>query len=131
MLKKRGEPGELGNVQLGERLEHLFPTGSQLEAYDAAVLAVLDPPGPAPGLDPVREFHGRVVAEKKVIGDVADGRTVRVVVPADREQQLVLHVGEAHSPGLLLAPVIEATQVGTKGEEISIFSVGQPGHVPL
>ena len=51
-----------------------------------------------------------VVTQDEVAGDIADGRSARVAVTADGEQQLVLGGREACGLGVLLAPAQEPPQ---------------------
>lgn len=131
VLEQRREPGNLSEVQLGEGLEDSCPAVGQLKADDPAVLPVLHPLSPAASLDPVGELDRGVVAEEEIVGDVPDRRSLGITMAPDGEEELVLHVRQAPVPGLLFAPVIEATQLGTKGEEVSILGVRQLGHETL
>jgi hypothetical protein len=91
-------------VERGELLKTTFSEGRQLEADYALVMWVAGAFHQARGGRPVDELDGAVVAEEQVPCDLTDGRSPRVVVAADGEQELVLGGGEADGGRLPPAP---------------------------
>jgi len=104
-------------VQRAEVFEALGALRGQLEPDLTLVDGVGPPPHQARGDSAVDQFHGAVVAQQQVAGDVAHGRTFRVAVAADREHQLVLRGRQPCSDDLLLAPTEEAPQPGSETEQ--------------
>ena len=100
--------------------------GSEVQPHDPVVVAVLtaaDEPG---GLRPVDQADGSVVAQKEVLGHVADGRSAPVGMTPDGEQQLVLGRRDAGRLGLLLAPAQEATEPGAELEQPPVVGIRDP-----
>lgn len=96
---------------LAEGFELRGAAGREPETDDTMVLGVLgalEQPGRDGAVD---QADGAVVPEEQVIGDVSDGRSGRVVMTSDREQELMLGGGEAGGAGVLLAPAQEAPQI--------------------
>ena len=130
--QRGAEALELLDVQFAQVLEAFGPLGGQLEPD----LALVGPVGPAahePGGDrAVDELDRAVVAQQQVAGDVADRRTGRVVVAADREQQLVLRGGQTGGDGLPLAPAQEPAQAGPEAEQPRVVvMVERPLHAHI
>jgi hypothetical protein len=71
-----------------------------------------DQPGRRGSVD---QLDGAVVTHEQVSSHVPDGRTARVGMPPDRQQELVLRRGEPGRLGLLAAPAEEAAQACAKG----------------
>ena len=125
----RREVGQLVEVLLAERLELARALLGEAQAHDAEVVVVLaarDQPGLLGAID---EPDRAVMAQHEVAGDVADGRSARVVMTADGEQQLVLGRGEARGLGVLLAPAQEPAQTGAQLEEPPVVLVGGRGAI--
>jgi hypothetical protein len=102
------EAFELFKVERRERFELHGPYRGEAEADDPLVVLVAGAGHQSSLLGPVDEADGAVVAEKQVVGGLADGRASRVGVAANGEQQLVLGGREPSLSGLLLAPALEA-----------------------
>jgi len=105
------EVTELFEMLLAEGFELGGAAGREPETDDTVVLGVLgalEQPGRDGAVD---EADGAVMSEEQVIGDVSDGRSGRVVMTSDREQELMLGGGEAGGAGVLLAPAQEAPQI--------------------
>jgi hypothetical protein len=121
------EVTELLEMLLAEAFELLCAAGGEPEADDAVVLGVLGALE-QPGRDgPVDEADGAVMPEEQVVGDVSDGRSGRVVMTSDREQELMLGGGEASRVGVLLAPAQEAPQIRAQLQQTAVVLVGRAG----
>jgi hypothetical protein len=88
------------------------------------VVAVGAAPDQSQGFRPVDETDRAVVPDQEHLGHLADGRSPRVPVPTDREEQLVLHRGESRRGRLFLAPVEEPAEADPELEEPFVVSVG-------
>lgn len=95
------------------------------QADDTPVFGVALPADQARARRSVHEARRTVVLEQQRIGDVANGGPALVVVPAHREEQLVLSRREALAAGLLLAPAEEPPQLRAEAEQAAIVSVGE------
>ena len=70
-----------------------------------------------------------MVAHEERLRDLADRRAVPVAMPADREQQLVLHRSEPDRGRLLLAPAQEPAEADAELEEQLVVTIGNlSGH---
>ena len=58
------------------------------------------------------------MTQQQVVGQVADGRSVRAVMPFNGDQELVLGRSEPGRARLLLAPVLETTQAHPEGQHV-------------
>jgi hypothetical protein len=123
----RSELAQLLEVLLAEAFELLGAVGSEPETDDAVVLGVLaalDQPG---GHGAVDEADRTVMSQQQVVGDVSDGRSGRVVMTADREQELMLGGGEAGGVGVLLAPAQKPPQIRAQLQQPAVVLVGRAG----
>jgi hypothetical protein len=101
----RREVGQLVEVLLAEGLELTRAVVGEAKAHDAEVVVILAARDQSCLLGAIDEADRAVVAQHEIAGDVPDGRSARVVVTADGQQQLVLGGCEARGLGVLLAPV--------------------------
>jgi len=69
-------------------------------------------------LRPVHKLHHAVMAKQQVAGEIADGRRDLARMTLDRDQQLVLDMGQAHRASLVFAPSLKAAQADAKGEKV-------------
>lgn len=118
-----GEARKLLEVERRERLQACCPVMGEVEADHPVVLRAAGPPDEARRFCAVHETHGAVVPEKEVVGDLADGRAIGPVVPADREEQLVLRRGEPGCSSLLGAPSLEVAEARTQGQKACVRRV--------
>ena len=74
-------------------------------------------PGDESGLDStVDETNRARLANEKVVGDLADGRSEGIIVGAHHQEQLVLCGRQVRIQRTLLAPMQEAAQPVAKGQ---------------
>jgi chloride channel protein, CIC family len=114
-------------VQLGQLLEATGPERRQAQPDDSTVAAVGRPRDESERLRAADELDGAVVPQQERIGDVADGRAVRIPRSADREEKLVLRGCEVGLGRPLLAPVQESPQLRSELEQPAIVGVRDAG----
>ena len=124
----RREVGELVEVLLAEGLELARTLVGEAQTHDAEVVVILAARDQPSLLGAIDQPDRTVVTEDEVAGDIPDGRSARVVMTADGEQQLVLGGGEACGLGVLLAPAQEPPQTGTQFQQPPVVLVGGRGH---
>ena len=107
--------GQVRPGQLGYQLVSLL---GELHAHYARVSRIGPAAHEAGRLRPVHELHHAVMAEQKVAGEIADGRRDRARMTLDRDQQLVLDMGQAHRVSLVFTPSLKAAQADAKGEKV-------------
>src|SRR3954454_7613986 len=101
------EVAQLLEVLLAEGFELLGAAGGEPETDDAVVLGILGALEQLGGHGAVDESDGAVMAQEQVVGDVSDGRSGRVVMTSDGQQELMLGGSEAGGVGVALAPAQE------------------------
>jgi len=106
----RGQPTQSGAALPGERQAH-HPTV-------VGIVAAFDESG---SFCPLCQFDRAVMAQQQVSGDVADCRSLRLTVPANGQEQLVLGRGEAGGPCLLLAPMEKLAKPGPECQQPSVL----------
>jgi hypothetical protein len=124
----RREVGQLVEVLLAEGLELACALVGEAQAHDAEVVVILAARDQSSLLGAIDEADRTVVAQDEVAGDIPDGRSARVAVTADGEQQLVLGRCEACGLSVLLAPAQEPAQTGAQLEQAPVVLVGGRGH---
>lgn len=102
--------GELFEVASAELTEAAAAQWCQAQPHDPVVLAVGSAPYEAGCFGPVDQADRAVVPDQEHFGDLTDSRRSPIPVTSDRQQELMLHRGEARRDGLFLAPVQEAPQ---------------------
>jgi hypothetical protein len=112
---------------LAEPFELLGAAGGEAQADDAVVLGVLGALEQPGGHGAVDEADGAVVSEQQVVGDVSDGRSGRVVMTSDGEQELMLGGRESGGVGVLLAPAQKAPQIRAQLQQTAVVLVGWAG----
>lgn len=128
MLERRRKALELIQVQGRKPLQPAFAVRRQHDAHDTTVRVGLRPGDEAARLGPVDELDRAVRAEQQIVGDLAHGRPTPIIVTLDRQHQLVLGGAEADLTRLPLAPLLEATEIRTKGEQARKLAAGKSGH---
>jgi len=119
------EPIELFEVECGERLEPSGAFVGEAQSDDAMVIlaaSALHEPG---GLGPVNQPNRAVVSEEQVVSDFADGRTVRIAMTADRQEELMVRRSETGGACLRRAPSLEVPEAGSQGEKPSVGGIRQ------
>ena len=110
-------------MHLGELPENARSLGSQAQSDHAAVVLVLLALDQARGLCPVHQADGAVMAQEEIAGSVADGRPARVLVAADRQEELVLGGRQPGGFGLLGAPMEEPPEACPEQEQSLILGI--------
>jgi hypothetical protein len=111
---------------LSEGPKMTFAVGRQSDSHDPLVGRIVLAPHESRLLGAVNQLDRTVVAQQKVVGDVADAR--RAAVTANREQQLVLCGRDADVSSLLLAPVKEPPEsVAEVQEPLEVILRESPG----
>jgi hypothetical protein len=59
-----------------------------------------------------------VMTQQEVAGQITDGRRLGARVALDRDQELVLNVGQAGRPSLTFAPPLEPAQATAEGQQM-------------
>jgi hypothetical protein len=72
---------------------------------------------------PIDQTYDAVMAKEEIVGHFADGRTPRVGVPPDSQEQLVLCRREPGSSSLLLAPPLKVAKSGPQCEQASVDGI--------
>src|SRR4051794_3041356 len=130
MPEQRLELLQLVDVQLGELLDPLLAERRQPQPHDARVVIVTVALDETAGLRAVDELDGAVMPEQQVRRQLADRRAAVVVVTLDREQQLVLRMGQTDGSRLGLAPAVEASQRRAERQQRRIVELRSPRHLP-
>ena len=117
------QPIQLLEMSGGKCVQLGLALGGYAQPHDALVDVVVVALHEPRALSPVDQLDDTVVAQQEVLGHVSDGR--RGPVPPYRQQQLMLHGGDAHLLGSLLAPVQEPAQPVTQLEQAPEVRVGQ------
>ncbi|HEY5431632.1 MAG TPA: hypothetical protein VIK04_21140 [Solirubrobacteraceae bacterium] len=110
----------------------MFAELGEREMHRAGMRAIGFAPDKAGRLSAVNQADGAVVAQDKVVGDLANRRSEGIAVASHGEEQLVLRGGQAARSGLLLAPMQEAPETRTKLQEPLVVVVGKlvsPTHI--
>jgi hypothetical protein len=104
----------------GQRLQALLPRLGQAPNRPGAVPVrmALDQTG---GLRPVDQLHRAMVAQEQIPGGFADCRPLRIGVPADSQQQLMLCRREPGPCGLFGAPAEKPAQPSPKAQETLVL----------
>ena len=109
-----------------ERRQALEKRGAepcQLHAHCPPILGV-DPPCNEIGLlGTLDEIDDGVLADEKVISDLADRWPRSSSVSADHKQQLVLGCGQPNLGGLLFAPAQEPSQAVPESQQASVVGI--------
>ncbi len=84
---------------------------------------VLDPADETCFCCSIDQADGTVVAQQQRGRDIADGRTVRILGAAHREQELMLGRSDPHALGLFFTPMEEASELGAEQQEPPIVGV--------
>lgn len=131
-LHRGRELGELIEMLDGEPGESLGAVGREREPNDAMLVRVGSPLHERRCLGSIDELNHAVMAQQQQLGDLADRRSLRASVPADREQQLVLCRGQPRGFRLLFAPLQEAAQTRSQLQQVGVVVVcwGQSHIVP-
>jgi hypothetical protein len=119
---------QLVQVSAGQLLQDLLAGAGQADPHHPAVAGVRRPLDQPRGLGPVYQLHRAVRAQQQVAGQVADGGRPGAPVTLDRDQQLVLHVGQARGPRLVFAPPLEAPQGDPELQQLLEVLLGELGH---
>jgi hypothetical protein len=111
-------------VPRAEPAQSATPGRRQTEPDDALVVAVGAAPDQSQRFCPIDQTDRAVVPDQEHLGHLADGRSPRIAVPADREEQLMLHRGQPRCGCLFLAPMEEPTEADPELEQPFVVSVG-------
>ena len=109
-LELAGEAFELDSMLLGQQRQVGGAFVGERDPLESVVEAVAGAGHEAGGLRSVDEPDHRVVPHFQPVGELADGRRLAGVGPADDQQELVLARGEATAAGGLLGDVQEGAQ---------------------
>ena len=109
---------QFGQVRLGQLGDQLISLPGQLHPDHARVGSIGPAAHEASRLRPVHELHHAVMAKQQVAGEIADGRRDLARMTLDRDQQLVLDMGQAHRASLVFALSLKAAQADAKGEKV-------------
>lgn len=109
---------QFGQVRPGQLSYQPVSLLGELHADHARVGRVGPAAHEAGRLRPVHELHHAVMAKQQVAGEIADGRRDLARMTLDRDQQLVLDMGQAHRASLVFAPSLKAAQADAKGEKV-------------
>lgn len=109
---------QLGQVRPGQLGDEPVSFRRELNADHSGVSSVGFAAYEAGRLRPVHQLHHAVMAEQQVAREVADGRREPAGMALDRNQQLMLDVGQAYRASLVFAPPLKAAQAGAKSEEV-------------
>jgi hypothetical protein len=109
---------QFGQVRAGQPGYQMVSLLGELHPDHAGVGRIGPAAHEAGRLRPVHEFHHAVMAKQQVAGEIADGRRSRARMTLDRDQQLVLDMGQAHRASLIFAPSLKAAQADAKGEKV-------------
>ena len=74
---------------------------------------------------PIGELAGGVVLDQQLLGNLADRRAADIGPAADDEQELVLGMGQTVLGCGRGAPVVEAAQLSTDGQEPLVVLIGR------
>jgi len=66
--------------------------------------------------------------QQQVAGEIAHGGRLIPVMAFDRDEQLVLDVGQAGGPRLVFAPAVEAAQGDAEFQQLFEVVLGEPCH---
>lgn len=114
-------------MQGGERPELVLPEGREADPDHPSIAGDRSfPDHKASGDRAIDQLDHAVVPQEQVIGDVADRRTMRMLVTADREQELMLRRGQSSSRRLIRAPTQEPSQAVAEPEELGVLVVPDP-----
>jgi hypothetical protein len=103
-----GETLKLVEVGGGEGFEPAQPGIGEFQPHHAVIIAVADAADQSRGFGAFDQAAGAVVSQQEVLSHLANGRPAAVGVPADGQQQLMLHGRESRRLGLFGAPSLEA-----------------------
>ena len=102
-------------------------TGSrEANPDDPAVLAIRDPLDQPGRFRTVNQLDHAVRPHQQVAGQISHGGRLRPAVPLDRHQQLVLDLGQACRPRLILTPALELAQGNPELQQPFEVTSGQP-----
>jgi hypothetical protein len=113
-------------VSAGEPAQAGRSFGRKADADLAAIVCAADPFDQAAGGEAVDQPDGAVVANQKVIGELADGGAFGLIEPLNGEEDLVLLRLEAFGAGGLLAEMDETADEKAEPAEGPVIG---PGHI--
>lgn len=105
-------------MRLGELGHQPVPGLGELDPDDPGVPRIWSPAHEASRFRPVQQPDRAVPLHHQVVRDLAHGGRRGPRVALDGYQQLMLHMGQAHLAGLVLAPALEPAQRDAEGEKV-------------
>jgi hypothetical protein len=87
------------------------------------VVGVDGSPDDAGRLGAIDQLDRAVVPQQQILGHLADRRASAVVVPGDRQQELMLGGREPEGSRAIVAPAQETPELGSEGQEAAVVLV--------
>jgi len=112
-------------MRTAQRIDPPAALGGEGQPHDPAIAPITPARYETEQLSPVDELDRRVVPDGKMLSNLANRRTPRVIVPANCQQQLMLCVGQPEVASTLLTPPVEASQLSSESQQPPIVRVGK------
>jgi hypothetical protein len=118
LVKHGSEAVQFDQVRRGQLGQDALALGGEANPDEPRISRVRDPADQACAFCSVDELYRAVVSQQQVAGQVTNRRRQPAWMALDRDQQLVLHVGEPGGLGLVLTPALEAAQAGAERQQV-------------
>jgi len=105
-------------MRTAQRIDPPAALGGEGQPHDPAIVPITPAGYETEQLRPVDELDRRVVPDEKMLSNLANRRTPRVIVPANCQQQLMLCVGQPEVASTLLTPPVETSQLSSESQQL-------------
>lgn len=114
-------------VEMGgsKRLDSVHPGIGELQPHHPLIVAVAYPADETRRIGAFDQAAGTVMSQQEVVGHLADGWSTWIGMPANGQQQLMLHRSQPRGLGSFGAPPLEAAQIRAQCQQSRVNLIGE------
>src|SRR5215831_12503348 len=128
LVQDRGQAVQLDQVSRSQFVQDSLAPVGQPDPDEPAVAGVGGSLHKAGQLRAVDQLDRAVMPQQEVAREVSDGRRRAAGMALDRDQQLMLDMGQPGLSGLVLAPSFEPAQAAAERQQVLEILAGLLGH---